>query len=117
MADLRRLVILAVMLTALAVGGDALAGGRATCSLQFGLDPRSRCFIEQTLFVIPLGFAEVEWAAGLYLEPHRSWTPFPYTLVGVFASTWWVALEVGKYLDGRFRHAPFTFAISAGVRW
>lgn len=85
------------------------AGGRAACSVAYNVDWRARCFVEQTLFAV----GPFEIAAGVFLEPHRSWVPYPYTMVGWFEEWWWATIEFGKPID----HAGIHAALSFGIRW
>jgi hypothetical protein len=101
----RRLAILALTLIVLA-SGSALAGGRAACRAEFGLEARLACYAEEVVW----GVGPLELAVGLEYRSPGSITP--YTALAYYDPAWWIALEIGHGIPGAWR-----WAIGAGVRW
>lgn len=113
---MRKLVLIALLLSALAFGSQSLAGGRAACRLSwYQSETRHVCYAEQDLFSLGRLFS---LSAGLEASHvSGSYSLSPYVLAFLGFGDFWLSLEGGLvYLPGQnsfgLRHA-----VSFGVYW
>lgn len=109
---MHRTAQLLLTLLALACAGNALAGGRWACRLEYPLE--TTCYAESiawSLGNLEVGAgAEARWTG---LDEPLELTP--YSVIAWYAETYWSAIELATPTD--FSTVGFRFALSFGGRW
>jgi len=97
-----------LLLTLLALAGQAEASGRAACRADFGAPQiRVLCYAEQVVWRL----GPVEADAGVEWDSPAQVTP--YTAIAYYGRKYWVVLELGKSVTT----ADWAYSLAGGVRW